>query len=170
VVGELERRWSISTGQPFDGPDVSASWVAPARRIDGAPAVLKLVLPHMEAEHEIDGLRFWDGDPTVRLLEADDALEAMLIERCELGTTLRALPEADQDVIIAALLRRMWRVPDDPHPFRPLTEMIDLWVEETMAQEARWPDPGLVREGLHDHWGASWMDLARSVGGDARGL
>jgi streptomycin 6-kinase len=24
--------------------------------------------------------------------------------------------------------------------------------------------------GSRDHWGASWMDLARSVGGDARGL
>ena len=26
--------------------------------------------------------------------------------------------------------------------------MIQLWIEETLADEARWPDPGLVRDGL----------------------
>ena len=31
-------------------------------------------MPHMEREHEIPGLRFWDGNPTVRLIEADDDL------------------------------------------------------------------------------------------------
>jgi streptomycin 6-kinase len=72
----------------------------------------------------------------------------MLLERCEPGTWLRSVPEEDQDVVIAGLLRRMWRVPAEPHPFRPLSEMIDLWVEETIANEARWSDPGLVREGL----------------------
>jgi streptomycin 6-kinase len=148
VVGELERRWSIWIEPPFDGLEVSASWVAPARRADGSRAVLKVAMPHMEADHEIEGLRFWDGDPTVRLLEADDDRVAMLIEECRPGTTLRVLPEEGQDVIVAGLLRRLWRVPGTPHPFRPLSEMIDLWVDETNAKEEWWPDPVLVREGL----------------------
>lgn len=148
VVEDLERRWSISIGRPFDGPEVGASWVAPVGRLDGTPAVLKVALPHMEADHEIDGLRFWRGDPTVRLLEADDGMGAMLIELCLPGTPLRSLPEPDQDVIIAGLLRRMWRVPEMRSPFRRLAEMIELWIEETKSNEDRWPDPGLVREGL----------------------
>jgi streptomycin 6-kinase len=149
AVRELERRWSLTLGPPFDGPEVSAAWVAPARCADGTPAVLKIGLPHMEAEHEVDGLRFWDGDPTVRLLDADDALGAMLLERCDPGTHLRSSPEAEQDGVIAGLLRRLWRVPTDPHPFRPLAEMIASWSAETIADEARWPDRGLVREGLY---------------------
>jgi len=148
VVDDLRTRWSLELEQPFDGPEVSAAWVAPARRSDGTAAVLKISMPHLEADHEIDGLRFWDGDPTVRLLEADRAFGGMLLERCEPGAWLRSVPEEDQDVVIAGLLRRMWRVPADPHPFRPLSEMIDLWVEETLANEAAWPDPSLVREGL----------------------
>jgi streptomycin 6-kinase len=100
------------------------------------------------SRRRIEGLRFWDGDPTVRLLDADDDLGAMLLERCEPGTTLRSLPEAEQDVVIARLLRRLWRVPSSPHPFKPLSEMIGSWAEETMSNEPRWPDPGLVREGL----------------------
>jgi streptomycin 6-kinase len=148
LVDDLRRRWKLTLDEPFDGSEVSAGWVAPARRGDGTPVVFKALMPHLEADHEIDGLRFWDGDPTVRLLEADDALGAMLIERCEPGTWLRELPEPEQDVIIARLLRRMWRAPPVPHPFQPLAEMIALWVEETMENQARWPDPGLVREGL----------------------
>src|SRR5262245_14094447 len=147
-VDELQRRWSLTLEEPFDGPEVSAAWVAPATRAGGSPAVLKVLMPHMEADHEIDGLRFWDGDPTVRLLEADDALGAMLLERCPPGSWLRGLPEPEQDEIVAGLLRRMWLEPPEPHPFQTLAEMVALWIEETKGNEARWPDQGLVREGL----------------------
>jgi streptomycin 6-kinase len=148
LVSELEERWSLTLETPFDGSDISTAWVAPVIRADGSSAVLKVVIPHMEGEHEIDGLRFWNGDPTVRLLDADKALGAILLERCEPGTTLRSLPEVEQDVVIAGLLRRSWRVPSAPNPFRPLSVMIDHWIEETLANQTRWPDPGLVREGL----------------------
>jgi streptomycin 6-kinase len=102
----------------------------------------------MEAEHEMEALRFWDGDPAVHLLAADDDLNAMLLERCEPGTPLRRLPEPEQDVVVAGLLRRLWRVPPEPHPFRPLATMAAQWVSETLADAARWPDGGLVQEGL----------------------
>lgn len=148
IVANLEHRWSISVQSPFDNTEVSCAWVAPATRADGTAAVLKLGMPHLEGEHEIQGLRFWDASPTVRLLEADDDLNAMLIERCVPGTALRALPEPDQDVVIAGLLRRLWRMPSSPHPFRPLSVMLDHWSTETLAASERWPDAGLVREGL----------------------
>lgn len=147
IVSDLERRWSLTLGPPF-GEDMSCSWVARALRADGTSAVLKVGMPHMEAEHEIDGLRFWDGDPTVQLLEADDDVGAMLLERCVPGTALRVLPEPEQDLVIARLLRGLWRVPVEPHPFRHLSVMMAQWSRETQAEAHRWPDAGLVREGL----------------------
>ena len=72
----------------------------------------------------------------------------MLLERCEPGTHLRSLPEPEQDAVIAGLLRRLWRIPPAPNPFRPLSEMVRYWGEETRADSARWPDPGLIMEGL----------------------
>jgi streptomycin 6-kinase len=148
LVAELQRRWSLTIEAPFDGEEVSAAWVAPATRADGTAAVLKLGMPHLEGQHEIAGLRFWNGDPTVRLLAADDDLNAMLLERCEPGTILRTLPEPEQDLVIAGLLRRLWRMPLDPHPFRPLAEMTAAWSKETIAASSRWVDASLVREGL----------------------
>ncbi|MGA8027241.1 MAG: aminoglycoside phosphotransferase family protein [Bryobacteraceae bacterium] len=148
TLRNLERRWSLTLGAPFEGVEVSCAWVAPATLPNGASAVLKLAMPHMEGRHEIPGLRFWDGDPTVRLLKADDELGAVLLGRCEPGTPLRVLPEPEQDLVISGLLRRLWRSPSAPHPFRPLSEMTEYWSNETLAQVERWPDAGLVREGL----------------------
>jgi streptomycin 6-kinase len=102
----------------------------------------------MEGEQEIEGLRFWNGDPTVSLLEADDHLGAMLLERCEPGTPLQALPEPEQDVVVARLLRRLWRPPAAPHRFRPLSVLTGYWSAETLADSEHWRDEGLVREGL----------------------
>src|SRR5262245_4903405 len=106
VIRELERRWEVTVGAPFDGKEVTCAWVAPATRADGVSAVLKVGMPHMEGRDEIAGLHFWDGNPTVRLMEADEGLGAMLMERCEPGTVLREEAESRQDEVIAGLLRR----------------------------------------------------------------
>jgi streptomycin 6-kinase len=156
AVGELEGRWSLTLGPPFDHGEVSCAWVAPARRADGTPAVLKLGMPHLEGEQEAEALRFCDGNPTVRLLESDDRLGAMLLERCEPGASLRERPESEQDLIIAELLRRLWRSPP-PGIFRPLSVMIESWTAETLADAERWVDGGLVRQGLR-----LFMELSRS--------
>lgn len=146
AVRELEGRWRLALGPPFD--DAGAAWVAPATRHDGSPAVLKLGMPHYEGRDELPGLRFWDGDPTVRLLAADERLNAMLLERCEPGTTLRRLPEDDQDEVIARLLRRLWRRPAAPRRFRPLSDMTARWIEAAQGRAGGWPDRGPAREGL----------------------
>jgi len=148
VVEELQHRWGLAPDAPLSGEQASCSYVEAVRRPDGTPAVLKISIPHMEQEQETDGLRFWNGDPTVRLLESDDKLRAMLLERCQPGTTLRDLDESEQDIVISGLLRRLWRPLPKPHRFRPLSTLMEYWSNETLADVERWPDVGLVREGL----------------------
>jgi streptomycin 6-kinase len=148
VVQELQRRWELTMDAPLDGEDPSCAYVAVVRYTNGTQAVLKVGMPHMEGEHEIQGLNFWDGNPTVRLLAADHNLGAMLLERCQPGTTLRVLAEHDQDVVISDLFRRLWRSPPTPHPFRSLSSLAQYWSEETMEQSEHWLDAALVREGL----------------------
>jgi streptomycin 6-kinase len=161
AIRELELQWSLSLSAPLDSIGATASWVAFAERRDGSRAILKLGVPHMEAAHEIHGLRFWNGDGTVRLFEADEYLNAMLIERCEPGTPLRELPETEQDVVIAGLFRRLWRKPLPPHPFRPLSVMLDYWAAETRESASKWTDAGLVRAGLR-----LFEELGRSADDD----
>jgi len=150
LLDQLTDRWSLCVRAPFDHANVTCSWVAPVVRADGMAAVLKLGMPHMEGADEIQGLRFWNGDPTVQLLEADDELGAMLLERCQPDDMLRSEPEEKWDRVIATLLKRLWRRPaqhDVPH-FRHLSVMLESWSHEALAQVEHWPDAGLVRHGL----------------------
>ena len=147
TVADVTGRWSVTIGAPFD-EEASCSWVAPCVTRDGAAAVVKLGMPHMEARDEVHALRFWDGDAAVRVLQADVALNAMLLERCEPGVPLRDQPEPEQDVIIAGLLRRLWRNPPAPHPFRRLCEMTAWWEKEALGDAGTWVDPSLTRDGI----------------------
>lgn len=129
VVAALVDRWGLTLGRPFPPGDGAVSWVAPAVRHDGSDVVLKVGMPHMEARDEVAGLRMWDGDGTVHVLDAYEASGAMLLERCRPGSSLRAYPEEEQDVVIARALQRLWREPTPPHPFRPLADMTAYWAD-----------------------------------------
>ena len=149
ILREVTRRWGITVGQPFEH-DGETAWVAPARGSDDQDLVLKLGTRHFESTHEADGLRFWQGDGAVRLHAAEEfgEITALLLERCRPGRQLgQLLPEPDQDVVVAGLLRRLWRPAGEP--FRPLSQMCDAWAagfERRFTPEVI--DPGLAREGL----------------------
>lgn len=146
TLSDIEERWSLSIGSPYE--HATSAWVAPATRRDGSRAVLKVGMPHMEGRDEIGGLQFWAGDPTVHLLDSDSGMNAMLLEHCEPGTSLRELVEEEQDVVLAGLLQRLWRRPSAHHPFRSLSHMVAAWMKETVAAKARWCDASLVQAGL----------------------
>ena len=148
VVTELARQWSLTVGPPFLGAEGSCAWVAPATLADGSEAVLKVALPHMEGADEIAGLRFWGGNVAVRLLDADESRGAMLLERCRPGTSLRALPEPEQDAVLGQLLPNLWLPPPTDGAFRPLSAMLSHWANETLLVIQRLPDPALVQAGL----------------------
>ena len=148
VLRKLQIDWSLSLGEVFNTEGGTCSYVSKAILADRAHAVLKIGFPHMEGRDEIDGLCFWAGDPTIRLLAADKDRNAMLLEKCEPGNSLRVVPSDEQDIVIAKMLRRLWRKPSEPHPFRQLSQMLKYWIDETRRQERDWTDKGLVQEGL----------------------
>jgi streptomycin 6-kinase len=152
TVRQLAERWSLTVGKPFE-PGGHTAWVAPAQDASGQSLVLKVGRWHTEAEHEAEGLREWEGGGAV-LVHATASLGntvGLLLERCQPGNTLRERPEPDQDVVIAGLLRRLWREPPPGHRFRPLQVMCEEWADE-FEQKAEAGgselDPGLAREGI----------------------
>lgn len=157
VIPELAERWKITPGEPFNA-EASCSWVAPCTCADAGEAIFKIGWPHMEAEDEIAGLRFWNGDPTAFLLQADETHNAMLLERCVPGTTLRELPLAEQDVIIARLLQRLWREPGELYDFRSLAKMVTYWTEEAENRADQWIDPAIAQAGIQ-----AWQHLIETT-------
>ncbi len=86
LIAALEREWSITVGRPY--ADSTEAFVAEAALGNGEPAVLKLIVPRAGgvAKNEITVLRLANGEGCVRLLRADPARGALLLER--LGRSL----------------------------------------------------------------------------------
>jgi len=153
IVRELAQRWSVELGPPYQ-PGGECSWVAPVRDSAGRDLVLKVGWRRDAAADEAAGLRVWDGRGAVRCYDAhvSGSTSALLLERCLPGTALGSgLPEPEQDLVIASLLRRLWSAPHDARAFRPLQEMCDAWAAEFEERYASAPaglDPGLARDGM----------------------
>jgi streptomycin 6-kinase len=84
-------------------------------------------------------------------LDLDDQTTALLLERCIPGGDLAEWPEPDQDIVIAGILKRLWRHGPQRHAFRSLQVMCDEWADEYEAKVAAGRgrlDPGIGREGI----------------------
>lgn len=163
MVADLARRWGLVLDAPYE-PGGNCSWVAPGTDVWGREIALKVAWVHSESRDEAEGLALLAGDGAVSIHayeHVDDATVAMLLERCRPGTQLRVLPEPEQDIVIADLLRRIWSTPlPDVHPFRPLRDVADEWVDrasELLAVSPERVDPGIAREGF-----AQFRELART--------
>jgi streptomycin 6-kinase len=130
-VKAIASGWSLELGEPYVH-DARSAWVAPVRNPAGEELVLKVGWPHWEAQHEADALRVWNGDGAVRCLAARslEGTTALLLERCRPGRPLNGLPEPEQDVVLAELLRRLWQhEPPAGHRLRSLREMCNRWAD-----------------------------------------
>ncbi len=157
IVSDLAVRWSLRVGEPFQ-PGGQCSWTAPVTGPAGTCLVLKVGyrFPGGDERDEAAALRVWAGNGAVRLQAAAETelVYALLIERCLPGTPLgQALPEPEQDLVVAALLRRLWAQPHAAYPFRPLAQMCAAWAREferdyAAAAPADRIDLGLARAGI----------------------
>ena len=122
---ELAARWQLTLGEQF--PAGAGGRVYRVTRAAVTPAVLKLAIPHREAEHEADALERWNGDGAIRVLERDDDAHALLLERCEPGTPLSARPPDEALDVLVELLPRLWK---SAAGFHTLEDEIEFWHEE----------------------------------------
>jgi streptomycin 6-kinase len=114
-VAECEQRYALTVLPPFD---LSYNYVAPAVRADGAGVVLKLGVPNPELLTEIAALRHYDGRGIVQLLDADEEVGLLLLERLKPGTTLLGLADDEEATAIAAqVMGDLWRLPPAGHNF-----------------------------------------------------
>ena len=133
IVESCAERWSLRVGSPFEGANVSH--VLGVELGDGAPAVLKINFPDAESEHEPDALRHWDGRGAVRLLEYEESVRALLVERCGPGSQLWSVEKEDEAARIAAsVLCRIWRPPPTEHRFRTLAAEAARWAVDLRAE------------------------------------
>lgn len=110
LIRDLCRRWElVIDGAAMHG---ALGLVVPVRR-GAEPAALKVSWRDEATVEEAAALAAWDGRGAVRLLEADGALDAMLLERLDYRRSLDDLAIAEALSIAGGLLRRLAiRAPD----------------------------------------------------------
>jgi streptomycin 6-kinase len=139
LVAECVEEWELELGEPYEAG--AAGYAVRAGLTDGRPAVLKVIYPHREAEHEADALELLGGNGAVRLLARDDARSAMLLERCEPGTALAENGgETALDVLVELLPKHWVRAGE---PFHTLAEEAAWWIDELPEQ---WEQSGRAIE------------------------
>lgn len=127
LQGVLER-WEL-TPERVQYPGGNISMVVLVRQADGTPAALKVGMVTPETAHEHEALAHWGGRSAVRLLRADPAEGAMLLERLHGDVSLRSLPEAKAILEAAGVLRRLWVAPAEGHPFVSVAQWTDHLAE-----------------------------------------
>ena len=140
LVAECAERWRLELLPPF--PVESYSYVAPATRVNGEPAVLKVAVPGRELACQAEALRHWDGSGTCRLLEADPEHGFLLMERVLPGGSLKAAAYAheedtadDEQVtqVAVEVMQRLWKPAPEQHAFPSLAE----WAGDLQKLRAR---------------------------------
>lgn len=107
LLADCTKRWGLTLAPHFT--NLSFNYVAPATLGNGTPVVLKLGVPGYELWSEIDALKLYAGDGAVRLLDSDEALGALLLERLLPGTMLATLSDDEEATVIAArTMRQIW--------------------------------------------------------------
>jgi streptomycin 6-kinase len=117
ILAACAERWALTVGAPRE---LSYHYVVEVVRDDGTRAILKLGVPRDDLTTEIAALRHFDGRGAVRLLDAESALGAMLLERVEPGNPLAELAEWDDEratAIAADVMQRLWRPLPREHEF-----------------------------------------------------
>lgn len=125
LVAHLEREWSITVGRAYE--EATEAFVTDATLADGTPAVLKLLIPRDgdDTGNEATVLRLANGEGCVRLLRADAARDALLLERLGRSLSRLGLPIRRRHEILGDTAAKIWR----PAPGCGLP---------TGAEKARW--------------------------------
>jgi streptomycin 6-kinase len=124
LTSTLLDEWGLTVdGEPTTG---FTALVVPVVTEAGERAVLKLLYPGEEEEHEHLALQRWGGDGAVRLLRADPARRSMLLERLH-RRDLTEVPVLEAIEIVAGLYPRL-HVPAPPQ-LRPQMLYVERWTD-----------------------------------------
>lgn len=108
IIADCEKRWNIVVGEPFT---LSYNYVAPAKRASGEDVVIKIGFPtDKEFLSEYAGLKHFNGQGAVEILDEDMDNGVMLLEKIEPGTVLHEYgSDTDQTRIACQILKRLHR-------------------------------------------------------------
>ncbi|HVF30333.1 MAG TPA: aminoglycoside phosphotransferase family protein [Pyrinomonadaceae bacterium] len=126
LIDELSGRWGLVVGEPFAAGEFN--FVAPATRADGQLVVLKIAPPYTDDEYvgEADFLSHRRGRGIVSLLERDNELRGILLERALPGKNLAELFTGSETEAIQPAIDVLQSILGEP-PLHANPTTLDRW-------------------------------------------
>jgi streptomycin 6-kinase len=132
ILAWCQDAWRLDDCRPVD--DLSINLVCLAESRDFGKVVLKIDGPHAERYTEMEALRAYAGRHACALLRFDRPRAAMLLERLLPGTTLRSLPDRDEQLRIGTEMMATLPVRlDGAHGFPTYQD----WLTRAFARQYR---------------------------------
>ncbi|MFD5069499.1 aminoglycoside phosphotransferase family protein [Streptomyces sp. NPDC058369] len=160
LAASMLERWDLERDGPARAGE--ASLVLPVLRPDGTPAALRLQMPRQETTAALIGLRTWNGNGTVRLLDHDPMSSSMLLERLDGARTLASINDDDLAMgTLAELHARLVAVPA-PRGLRHLGDITSEMLDQAPRAITRPADP--TDRALLRDWASAVTELAGEPG------
>lgn len=141
ILARCRDKWSLTLGPTSD--EIKANYVGYAETGSGEEVVLKVGVPHRDFSTEMEALGIYDGRGINRLIDRDEELNAMLLERVRPGKMLSSI--SDKRVQAEAAARVMVDLQSVPPPTGHTLPHFMEWVESAHGDAKSCVDPERAR-------------------------
>lgn len=162
IVRQCRDKWDLSDG--VMSSNMSLNYIEFTTTADGTTVALKIGVPHSELFTEMETLRLYDGSRSARLMDADRALGAILMQHLKPGTILRQLKDNRQETEIAASIISELAV---PVPSTHQLPSFSGWVERAFRlTRTTWDLEERMPRDLLDRAEQAFTEILQSSNGD----
>lgn len=120
-------RWDLSVKDPLSDAYavMSYNYITPATKRDGSEVIIKIASSNRGFTTERDSLLVYGGKGAVKLLDSDEELDVLLLERVIPGVPLSEKCDDDESTRIAAsVMRQLWHTAPEEHGFRTVEDEV----------------------------------------------
>ena len=121
------QRWELTVKEPLSETYavMSYNYITPATRGDGSDVIIKIASSKKGFSTECESLQFYGGKGAVKLLDSDEELDTLLLERLIPGVPLSENSDDEENTRIAArVMRRLWQKAPQKHGFRSVEDEV----------------------------------------------
>lgn len=121
IISNLANKWNLKINEEFD---LSYNYVISATRKSGEKVVVKIYFPNdPEFLNQLNSLKIFNGDGSVRVLEYDSENFAILLEQAIPGKTLASINDEEKETLIFCnTVKKLWKKPSYDYKFPNISD------------------------------------------------
>jgi streptomycin 6-kinase len=145
LIWEIEERWSLEAGKPFQ--NLSYNYVAPCSFRAGGEAVLKIGFPEENSPvlGEAETLKFYNGSGAAKLLRIDEENLTLLLEKLNPGKHLKDIFQNDKAKSVEIAIEVLQKIRSKPPEDHNFIRLEDWFANFGKARNTNFPSQAVSK-------------------------